>query len=164
MPNHTGRRSHAHSLSSATIFDRQFSSSKSMHATDSYRPAEDLLFSSLAGLSLSLITELLSHTLLASSSPPAIALSRALGFLALSFSLFTSRCQSFSVLLFSLPSSLVGLYCSADTHSLSSHRFALFAVSVVNIDFFLFFPLLSCSIFTFYPTRGATHTTSRDSM
>lgn len=113
VPNHTGRRSHAHSLSSATIFDRQFSSSKSMHATDSYRPAEDLLFSSLAGLSLSLITELLSHTLLA-SSPPEIALSRALGFLALSFSL--------------------SLYLSV----------SIFFCFVILSSFFLGWPLLLC--------------------
>lgn len=83
-----------------------------------------------------------------------------------SLSLCASRCQSFSVLLFSLPSSLlVGLSCcSADTHSLSFLTLirSLRAVSVVNIDFFLvFFSPFVLDIYILYPTTGGTHTRPR---
>lgn len=126
-----------------------------MHAPYSYRPAV-LLLSSLAGLSLSLITELLSHTFpLVLPSPSALAMPY---LEMLDSSVLSSRCQSFSVLLFSLPSSfLVGLSCcSADTHSLFSYTdsLSLRAVSVVNIDFFLVFssPFV-LDIYILYPTR-----------
>lgn len=130
-----------------------------MHAPDSYRPAV-LLLSSLAGLSLSLITELLSHTFpLVLPSPSALAmpyLEMLDSTLSLCFSVSIFFCFVIlsSFLLLCCPFLLLCRYALSlfsYTDSLS-----LRAVSVVNIDFFLVFssPFVLDIYILLYPTTG----------
>lgn len=160
MPNHTRRRSPlTQSLTRCFRYFpmRQFSSFLYASSKVCMHPTRiDLLLSSLD--SLSLITELLSHTLtlllLLSSSALRCLISNFLD----SSLLHYIFCF---VILSSFGSFPLCLYCSADTHcsALSLHC-SLHAVSVVNIDFFLVFSSLPVrSIFTFYPIQVGEHST-----